>query len=56
MVRGIVILGATEEKGGGGEASFCDVQHSGSAGGEENLRLRKKLADLKVAHLLFLEL
>lgn len=34
MIRGIVILGATEEESGGGKASFCDVQHSGSAGGE----------------------
>lgn len=44
VVRGIVILGATKE-GGGGEASFCDVQHPGSAGGEGNL--------LKAVHLHF---
>lgn len=34
VIRGIIILGATEVEGGGGEASFCDVQHPGSAGRE----------------------
>lgn len=30
VVRGVVILGAAEEEGDGGEASFCDVKYSGS--------------------------